>query len=127
MPFKKQRANKEQQIKPSSSGREWGKAAVDAVITALSSAKESSDWNPIVKSALSGANEIVNLCRVRASSFYCQYFDLWAHDQQFQNNKKDWKDLADHLQHSVPLINSLPSQDQTPSNLLIENMKHLLG
>jgi hypothetical protein len=69
MPFKKQRANKEQQIKPSSSGREWSKAAVDAAITALSLAKESSDWNPIVKSALSGANEIVNLCRVRAVAF----------------------------------------------------------
>jgi hypothetical protein len=74
MPFKrnKQRANidSEEHGDSSSPGKDWGRAFADGAATALASAKEASDWNPIVKAVVGGVNEIVTLCRVSAASFH---------------------------------------------------------
>jgi hypothetical protein len=77
MPFKrlKQRTDQEEQGETTSEspGREWGRAVADGVVATLGSVKEASDWNPIVKSVVGGANEIVTLCRVsiaNLSSFF---------------------------------------------------------
>jgi hypothetical protein len=73
MPFSrnKQRANidAEQQSESSSPGKDLGRAFADGAAAALASAKEASDWNPIVKAVVGGVNEIVTLCRVSAASF----------------------------------------------------------
>jgi hypothetical protein len=72
MPFKKrpkQCVDQEEHSEVTSPGREWGRAVADGAVATLSSVKEASDWNPIVKSVLGGANEIVTLCRVSFASF----------------------------------------------------------
>jgi hypothetical protein len=83
MPLKrnKQRANidTEQYDESSSPGKDLGRAFADGAVTALASAKEASDWNPIVKAVVGGVNEIVTLCRVSAASFGSPFlFDISA-------------------------------------------------
>lgn len=47
-----------------STAREVGTLTADVAVVALSVAKNSADWNPILKSVLGGLAEIIDLCRV---------------------------------------------------------------
>lgn len=44
--------------------REWGKAAAEGGVLALSVAKNATDWNPLLKGVLGGVAEVIDICRV---------------------------------------------------------------
>lgn len=47
--------------------REWGQAAAEGGVLALSVAKNATDWNPLLKGILGGVAEVIDICRVSKS------------------------------------------------------------
>jgi hypothetical protein len=129
MPFK--RIGRGRDGSPSSSPtRDRIRGGVDGAIVALKLAKESADWNPIMKAVLGGVSAMVDLCRVSSinhaiNSSLHQTEVHWT--QQFRDNKEEWKKLATYVEEfSNQIKESLPDGDQSPSSKFLANMKQLL-